>query len=94
MSYRLVYGTVRESLRRAIFVVRVQDEVLEPLEIDDIAERMRDWIASRGELTADVVVVQGSTTQTLRFFGIPYSVSLVRAAMFSAAVSWMPLNLH
>ena len=93
MAYQLVYGTVRESPRRAIYVVRVQGELLQPSEIEDIAERMRERRASRGELVADVVVVQGNHQHTLRFFGGSHSVSLARAAMFNAAVDWTPLNL-
>jgi hypothetical protein len=36
---QLVYGIVRESQRRVIHVVRVQDKILGPYELDDIAER-------------------------------------------------------
>jgi hypothetical protein len=94
MPYQLVYGAVREPQRRAIYVVRVQGDALEPLEIADIDERMRERLASRGELAVDVVVVQGNLQHTLRFFGASYSVSVVRAAMFNAAVSWTPLDLY
>ena len=93
MSHRLSYGTVRESPRRVIHVVRVVDEILDPPELDEIAERLRERLQNRGELTADVVVVQGSSKDTLRLVGIPYSVSRVRAAMFNAALSWSPLEL-
>ena len=93
MSYRLSYGTVRETPRRAIHVVRVHDEILELSELDEIAERLRERLQNRGELTADVVVVQGSSKETLRLVGIPYSVSRVRAAMFNAALSWSPIEL-
>jgi translation initiation factor 1 (eIF-1/SUI1) len=93
MSYQLVYGTVRESLRRAIYVVRVQNAALDPMQADDIAERMREWLQSRGEMVADVVVTQGDSRETLRFFGHSYSISLVRAALFNAAVSWTPIEL-
>ena len=78
---QLVYGIVRESQRRVIHVVRVQDKILGPYELDDIAERMREKLASRGELTAEVVVVQGASKETLRLSGDPYSVSRVRAAL-------------
>jgi hypothetical protein len=37
------------------------------------------------------VVVQGEGKETLRLFGIPYSVTRVRAAMFNAAVTWTPI---
>jgi hypothetical protein len=90
MSPRLSYATVRESLRRAIHVVRVEDDILETFEI---AERMRERLQSRGELTAEVVVVQGYSKETSRFFGDSYPVARVRAALFNAAVSWSPIVL-
>ena len=93
MAHRLIYGTVRESQRRVIHVVRVQDAILEPAEIEDIAERMRERLAFRGEIVAEVVMVQGSGKETLRLFGDSYSVSRVRAAMFNAALSWSPIDL-
>jgi hypothetical protein len=93
MSLRLSYGTVRESQRRAIHVLRVEDEILEPLEIADLAERMRERLQSRGELTAEVVVVQGYSKETSRLFGDSYSVARVRAALFNAAMSWSPIVL-
>ena len=93
MSYRLSYGTVLESRRRAIHVVRVNDEILDWPAIDQLAERMRERLANRGEPTAEVVVVQGRNRETLRLFGDPHSVCLVRAAMFNAAVRWSPLTL-
>jgi len=93
MSHRLSYGTVRESQRQAIHVVRVLDEVLGLPELDEIAARMRERLQNRGELTADVVIVHGNSKETLRLFGIPYSVSRVRTAMFNAAVRWSPIEL-
>jgi hypothetical protein len=93
MSHHLIYGTVRESQRRVIHVVRVQGEILDLVEIEDIAERMRERLASRGEVVAEVVMVQGSGKDTLRLIGDPYSVSRVRAAMFNAAISWAPIDL-
>jgi hypothetical protein len=93
-SARFSHGTVRESQRRAIFVVRVEDTLLGPMEIDEVTDRMRQKLASRGELTADVVVVQGEGKETLRFYGNPYSVGLVRAAMFNAAISWTPIDFE
>jgi hypothetical protein len=93
MSHQLSYGIVRESPRRVIHVVRVLDELLEPHELDEIAERMRERLLNRGEVSAEVVVVQGSGKETLRLVGIPYSVSRVRAAMFNAALSWSPIDL-
>lgn len=93
MTTRLSYGTVRESQRRAIFVVRVLDELLEPDDIEAIDQRMREKLTSRGEPTAEVVVVQGDSKETLRLFGDPHAISRVRAAMFSAAISWKPIEL-
>jgi hypothetical protein len=93
MAHRVSYGTVRDSPRQAIYVVRVHDEILEPHFIDEIASRMRERLQSRGEIGADVVVVQGEGKETLRLFGIPYSVARVRAAMFNAAISWTPIEL-
>ena len=49
---------------------------------------MRDKLAARGELMAEVVTMQGTSRETLRLSGSPYSVSLVRTALFNAAVSW------
>ena len=54
---------------------------------------MRDKLAARGELMAEVVTMQGTSRETLRLSGSPYSVSLVRTALFNAAVSWSPIDL-
>ena len=62
---RLTHGTVRESPRQVIYALRVHDAVLELHEIDDIAARMRDRLAHRGEGSADVVVVQGGGKESL-----------------------------
>lgn len=86
------YGTVRDSKRTAIYAVRVHDRLLDPAEVDQVAARMREKIEARGELSADVVVVQGDAKETLHLSGTPYSVSRVRAAMFSAAIRWMPVE--
>jgi F420-0:gamma-glutamyl ligase-like protein len=67
--------------------------LIQPHEADDIAERMRERLAQRGDLGADIVVIQGDTTNTLRLSGTPYSVNRVRTAMFNAAIRWMPLDL-
>jgi translation initiation factor 1 (eIF-1/SUI1) len=72
-SHQLVYCTVRESKHRVIYVVRVQDEILEPFGLENIAELMRDKLAARGELMAEVVTVQGTSRETLRLSGSPYS---------------------
>jgi hypothetical protein len=93
MSLRLSYGVVRDSQRRANHLLRVEDEILEPLEIADRAERMHERLQSRGEFTADIVVVQRHSKETLRLSGDSYPVSRVRAALFNAAVSWSPIEL-
>jgi len=93
MAHRLTYGIVRDAPRRIIHVVRVHDEILDIPEIADIAEHMRERLASRGETMADVVVIQGQAKETLRLFGEGYSVDRVRAALFNAALSWSPLEL-
>jgi hypothetical protein len=88
-----VYGTVRDTRRNAIYVIRVKDDVIDAMEADEIAELMREKIQSRGEYAADVVVIQGEAKETLRLYGVPHSVSRVRAAMFNAAISWRPIEL-
>jgi hypothetical protein len=93
MAHRLEYGIVRETPRRVIHVVRVRGAILEVPQVEAIAERMREKLAFRGEVVAEVVMVQGAGKETLRLTGDPYSVSRVRAAMFNAAVSWSPLEL-
>jgi hypothetical protein len=63
-------------------------------EIDEIIEAVRERMLSRhDEQSATVVFVQGTRRETLRLFGEPYAVSLVRAAMFNAAISWSPIAL-
>ena len=93
MPRSFVYGTVRDSQRTAIYVIRVKDEAIDSFEADEIAERMREKIQSRGDFAADVVVVAGDSKETLRLYGIPYSVGRVRTAMFNAAISWQPIEL-
>jgi len=94
MTCKLMHGRVFDGPRRVIHVVRVVDEILDFPELDDIAEKMRNYALSRhGEQTADVVVVQGSSKETLRLFGDSHAKMRVRAALFSAAVSWSPLTL-
>ena len=66
MAQRLTYGIVRDAPRRVIHVVRVQDAILDTRKIVELAERMRERMASRGETLADVVVIQGDSKETLR----------------------------
>jgi len=92
--YKLTYGVVKHQPRKVIHVVRNIGEDVTAWEIDRIIETVRDRMLSRhGEQTAAVVFVQGTTRETLRLFGDSYAVSLVRAAMFNAAVSWSPMTL-
>ena len=91
---RFSCGVVRESPRQVIYAIRVHDVILGLPEIEDVTARMRERLAHRGELSADVVMVQGDAKNTLRLFGMPYSVNRVRAAMFSAAIRWMPIELE
>ena len=93
MAVQLTHGTVRESRRRALHILRASGEILDVMEVEEIAERMRARLAHRGEPTAEVVVVQGDTKETLRFYGDPYSVSRARAALFNAAVTFAPIAL-
>ena len=94
MTYKLVHGTVFDGPRQIIHVVRVVDEILDLAEIDDIAEKMRNFALSRhGEQAANVVVVRRNSKETLRLFGDSHAKTLVRAALFNAAVTWSPLTL-
>lgn len=82
---------MRESQRKVIYAVRVNDQILELYEADDLAARIRDRLAHRCEPAAEVV--QGSSKDTLRLFGTPYSLNRVRTAMFNAAIRWTPLEI-
>jgi len=93
MSVQFLSGKVLESPRQAIFVLRITNALLEPWEVDDLAERVREKLAHKGEINADVVVLQGRQQGTLRFFGLPNSVRRVRDAMFHASISWTPFFL-
>ena len=90
---RFSCGVVRGSPRQVIYAIRVHGVMLDLPEIEDVTARMRERLAHRGESSADVVMVQGETKDTLRLFGLPYSVNRVRAAMFSAAIRWTPIEL-
>jgi translation initiation factor 1 (eIF-1/SUI1) len=93
MAMHLLYATVRETPRQVIHVVRVRDEMLEAAEIDDLAERMREHLSARGDVVADVVLVQGERKETLRLYGNSYAVARVRTAMFNASLNWSPIRL-
>jgi len=94
MPRKLVQGAVSDRSRHVIHVVRVLDEILDFSEIEEIAGKMRARILARhGEQNPNVVVIQGDTKETLRLFGEAHAVTLVRTALFNAAVSWSPLDL-
>jgi len=94
MTWKLLHGTVQDRPRKVIHVVRVLDQFLDPAEIDDLAERMRQRALSRqGDQAAAVVVVQGRSKETLRLSGDPHCVRRVRTAMFNAALTWSPIEL-
>ena len=93
MQRDYVYGTVRNTMRTAIYVIRVKDDMIDPIEANEIAELMREKMLARGESAADVVVVEGEGKETLRLYGAPHAVTRVRAAMFNAAISWQPIEL-
>ncbi len=88
-----VYGTVRETRRTAIYVIRVKDDIIDAVEADEIGARMREKMLLRGEVATDVVVVQGDSKESLRLYGTAYSVGRVRAAMFNAAIRWQPIEI-
>jgi hypothetical protein len=50
-------------------------------------------LARHGEQMPSVVIIVGDSQETLRLFGETHAVGLVRTALFSAAVSWSPLQL-
>jgi hypothetical protein len=93
MQRSYVFGTVQETRRTGIYGIRVKDDQIDPIEADEIAELMRKKMLSRGEVVADVVVVEGDTKETLQLYGASYSVSRVRSAMFNAAIRWQPIDL-
>lgn len=94
MSSELQYATVVERGRKAIHVVRVVGDLLEPAEADELAAQAREYLlGKRGEQNADVVIMQGRTKEDFRLFGIPPSTTRVRTALFHAALNWSPLDL-
>jgi hypothetical protein len=89
------YAIVVERARKAIHVIRLTGDPRDAEDIDEIAEKAREWMLVRyGEQDADVVIVQGSTKEDLRLFGIPASKARVRAALFNAALAWSPIELR
>ncbi|HUL88488.1 MAG TPA: hypothetical protein VLU23_09930, partial [Pseudolabrys sp.] len=44
-SWRLTYGTVQESPRTVIYALRIEGVLLEPLETEHLAARMRERLA-------------------------------------------------
>jgi len=90
MPYRLLLGAVPESRRQVTYVVRVQDGILPRTDIDEISARMRERCARRNQRRGGRRA--GHSRQTMRLFGSPYSVWLVRAAMLKETVGWLPLE--
>jgi hypothetical protein len=93
MQRSYVFGTVRDTQRSAIYVIRVKDDAIDPIEADEIAELMREKMLARGESATDVVIVTGEDKATLRLYGAPHAVTRVRTAMFNAAISWRPIEV-
>lgn len=94
MPFETVYAAVQDGPRHTIHAIRVLDRQLELHEIDEIVAAMRERALLRhGEQFADVVVVHGNSKETLRLFGEPHAVSVVRGAMFHAAIRWRPFTL-
>jgi hypothetical protein len=94
MAYQLTYAAVRHQSRQVIHVVRNNGEELPPWEIGEVIDRVRERMLARlGEQDPAVVFIQGMTRETLRYIGDAYAVSLVRAALFNAAVRWSPIEL-
>jgi hypothetical protein len=70
------------------------DAILEFLEIDDIAEKLRAHILSRyGEHRPNIVIVHGNTRESLRLFGDLHAMNRVRTALFNVAATFSPLKL-
>jgi hypothetical protein len=91
---RLLQGIVSDRRRQVIHVVRIVDDILDFPEVDDITDRMcARVLAKYGDQTPNVVVVQGDTKETLRLFGESHAVTVVRAALFNAAIVWSSLEL-
>ena len=93
MTYKLQYASVRETGRSAIYVLSVEADLLEAFEVEYLAERMRERMLHLGRSVSDIVVLHGSSRETFRLSGLPYSVSKVRAALFNASISWSPISL-
>jgi uncharacterized protein YigA (DUF484 family) len=93
MTYKLVYGAVREHPRKVIHVLRLVDDLLETEELDELAERMREGALTKNGEPDAVVVVQGDSKDTLRLYGEASAVARVRTAMFNAAISWREFEL-
>jgi hypothetical protein len=93
MTYKLTYGVVADSSRKVIYALRIHSDSVGYREVCDIAEQMRERMLSKfGTQAADVVVITGTTRETLRLFGEPYPVSRVRTAMFHASLSFSSID--
>jgi hypothetical protein len=92
MKVEFHYCTVPDTARRPIHVLRISGHVLGPLEIEDFAQRMRDKLASRGEVSPVVVIVHGPIAKDRRFAGDSHAIPRVRDALFNASVSWTEID--
>jgi hypothetical protein len=92
MKVEFHYCTVPDKPRRPIHVLRVGEAVLEPLEIEALVQRMRDKLASRGEISSVVVLVHGATAKNRHFAGDSHAIGRVRDALFNASVSWAKID--
>jgi hypothetical protein len=94
MTRKLLRGIVSDRRPHVIHVVRVLDDILDLPEIDEITARMSARILARhGDQTPNVVLIQGDTKETLRLFGESHAITVVRAALFNAAIAWSPLEI-
>ena len=93
MGRTISYATVIRRPRGAIHVLKVSTPI-PAWEIYYITERMRDRALSRsGEQDADVVLVEDVSDRDVRLFGLPSSVSRVRAELGGLAGKWQPIEL-
>jgi hypothetical protein len=94
MTLRLMHGVVSDRSRHVIHAVRLLDVIPDFPQVEEIADRMRSrMLARHGEQMPNIVIIVGSTRETLHLFGETHGVGLVRTALFNAAVSWSPLQL-
>jgi len=93
MTYRISYGSLPDKGWRSIYVVKIEGELLDDGQVAYLSEDMRGYLLSRGEPTAEIVVLQGLSRETLKLSGENYAVRQVREALFHAQISWTPISL-